>query len=647
MAPSLLWSPNSNQIQTTNIKQLMNRIESKTNLKFTTYHDFYNWSIENLEEFWKEVWDFTGIIADRTPDLSLRNPEKMPGAEWFPGVKINFAENLLKYRDDKTALISYLESGSTKTISYKELYSQVSKTARALKSLGIKKGDRVSAYMPNLPETIIFMLAATSIGAVWSSSSPDFGVKGVLDRFGQIEPQVLITSDGYFYKGKEIPLQDKIKEIRTNIQSLKKVCIVKHTNSKIDFDSIPDSIYFDEFIKNEKDGEIEFERIGFNEPVYIMYSSGTTGLPKCIVQGPGVLVNHLKELVFHTDLKREDKIFYFTTCGWMMWNWLTSSLGVGAALVLFEGNPFHPGPEALWRMADTLGVTVFGTSAKYLSALEAENYSPKKDFSLSSLRAVLSTGSPLSIESFHYVYREIKSDIQLSSISGGTDLNGCFGIGNPILPVYEGELQCRGLGMKVEIRNEEGTPIQNEKGELVCTAPFPSMPLYFWNDPDGKKYKSSYFEKYPGIWCHGDFAELTERNGLVIHGRSDATLNPGGVRIGTAEIYRVIETLEEVGDSLVIGLERDNDVKVTLFLKMKPGFALTDELKSKIKTAIKNNASPRHVPEIILQVEDIPYTLNMKKVELAVKNILHGRPVTNKDSLINPECLEFYRNLKI
>ncbi|RLF53953.1 MAG: acetoacetate--CoA ligase, partial [Thermoplasmata archaeon] len=480
-----------------------------------------------------------------------------------------------------------------------------------------------------------------------SSCSPDFGIKGVLDRFGQIKPRVIFTANGYSFKGRKFDSLERISNILKQLPSIEKVVVVPYTQEDPDVSSVPNAVLYNDFRSNESGLDIEFRQLPFDHPLYIMYSSGTTGLPKCMVQSAGgILIHHMKELMLHTDLKREDVIFYFTTCGWMMWNWLTSSLSTGATLVLFDGNPFHPDPGALWKMAQDEKITVFGTSAGYIAALQNAGVRPRKKYDLAPLRAVLSTGSPLSIEGFEYVYAEVKENLQLASISGGTDLNGCFALGNPMGPVYAGELQCRGLAMKVEAFDENGKPVINKQGELVCTAPFPSMPIYFWNDPDNKKYHAAYFDVYPNVWRHGDFIEINERGGVVIYGRSDATLNPGGVRIGTAEIYRQVEQLEEIEDSLVVGQNWKNDVRVILFVKMAEGYELTDDVKAKIRATIRSNASPRHVPAKIIKVPDIPYTLNMKKVELAVKKVIHGQPVLNKDALRNPEVLDYFLDLE-
>jgi acetoacetyl-CoA synthetase len=643
----LLWQPSEQQIKQTHMYRFMQLINNQFNCSFSRYEELYQWSIDHIPEFWAGMWDFAQIKFSEPYKEVVDDLTKMPGAKWFSGARLNFAENLLRYRDNRTALTFKGEFAEPVKMTYAELYDEVARLSVSLKQQGVRAGDRVAGFMPNMPQAIIAMLAAASIGAAWSSCSPDFGIKGVLDRFGQIQPKVLFTADGYFFKGKKIDSLDRISQILKKIPSVKTVVVTPYTDPNPDIGQIPSAVLFDEF-KSAKSGlEIEFEQLPFDHPLYIMYSSGTTGLPKCMVQSAGgILIHHLKELMLHTDLKRKDTIFYFTTCGWMMWNWLASSLAVGATLVLFDGNPFHPDPGALWKMAQDLEITVFGTSAGYIAALQNAGERPGKNYNLSNLRAILSTGSPLSREGFEFVYKEIKSDLQLASISGGTDLNGCFALGNPMGPVYAGELQCRGLAMKVEAFDENGKSVINQQGELVCTAPFPSMPIYFWDDPDGKKYHSAYFDVYPNVWRHGDFIEINDRGGVVIYGRSDATLNPGGVRIGTAEIYRQMELLPEVEDSLVVGQHWKNDVRVVLFVKLAKGFELDDPLQEKIRTTIRNNTSPRHVPAKIIEIEDIPYTLNMKKVELAVKKVIHHQPVLNKDALRNPEALKYYENIK-
>ena len=571
----------------------------------------------------------------------------MPGARWFSGARLNYAQNLLRFRDDKVALIFKGEGQPSTKMTYGELYDEVARLAQSLKAAGVQAGDRVVGFMPNMPATIVAMLAATSLGATWSSCSPDFGIKGVLDRFGQIQPKILFTANGYSFKGKPVDSLSRIADILKQLPSIEKVVVVPYTDQNADISTIPNAVHYKDFRSSKSGLEIEFEQLAFDHPLYVMYSSGTTGLPKCMVQSAGgILIHHLKELMLHSDLKREDTIFYFTTCGWMMWNWLTSSLAVGATLVLFDGNPFHPHPGALWEMAQDECVTIFGTSAGYIAALMNADVKPGKTYDLGSLRAVLSTGSPLSIEGFEYVYNEVKADLQLASISGGTDINGCFALGNPMGPVYAGELQCRGLAMDVKAFDEMGKEIIDQQGELVCCKPFPSMPIYFWDDPDGHKYNDAYFDVYPNIWRHGDFVIVTKRGGVVMLGRSDATLNPGGVRIGTAEIYRQLEQLPEIDDSVVIGQNWKDDVRVILFVKLAPGHELSEDLKAKIKLTIRTNASPRHVPAKILSTPEIPYTLNMKKVELAVKKIIEGQAVLNRDALGNPDALDYYANLK-
>jgi acetoacetyl-CoA synthetase len=625
--------------------RFMQHVNRTYQTNFTDYDGLYQWSVENIAAFWSEIWDFAGIKATKGYEQVIDDPAKMPGAAWFSGSRLNFAENLLRYRDDRTALIFRGEDVVRRTLTYKELYAATAKLTASLRGAGVVPGDRVVGFMPNMPESIIAMLAATSIGATWSSCSPDFGIKGVLDRFGQTRPKILFTADGYFFKGKPLDCLAKIAGIAQEIPSLEKIIVVPYTRENADLTVLPKAVHYAEWLNNDAQ-EIEFSQLPFEHPLYIMYSSGTTGLPKCMVQSAGgVLLHQLKELILHTDLKRDDTIFYFTTCGWMMWNWLVSSLAVGATLVLYDGNPFHPGPDALWRMAEEEKISVFGTSAGYIAALKNAGVKPARQFQLPALKTLLSTGSPLSKEDFRFIYQEVKGDLQLASISGGSDLNGCFALGNPMGPVYEGELQCRGLGMKVFAYDENGSPVVGQRGELVCTAAFPSMPIHFWDDQDGKKYYSAYFYRFPGIWTHGDFIEVTERGGLIMYGRSDATLNPGGVRIGTAEIYRVVEQIDEVADSVVVGQEWRNDIRIILFVKMKEGFDLTDALRDKIKNDIRSNTSPRHLPAKILQVPDIPYTLNLKKVELAVKKMIHGREVKNKDALKNPEVLDFFAGI--
>ncbi|RHX85837.1 acetoacetate--CoA ligase [Leptospira stimsonii] len=651
-----LWAPSSQQIESSNLIRYQKFLKEKKDLQFANFEELRSWSVKEIGAFWESIWNFSEILSSHPYEVAYQKAENFSDSRFFPGAKLNFAENLLRRKDSFPALIYRGEDGSRRELSYAELRSYVGALAKDLKKRGVLPGDRVVGLMPNVPETVIAMLAATSIGAIWSSCSPDFGAKGVLDRFGQIEPKILFTTDRYSFKGKDLSLAENLTQILSSIPSLEAVIVSDYKNGILHFKNqtrtlLPENfpkknIQFLESILQENFGaEPEFFQVGMDHPVYIMYSSGTTGLPKCMVQGAGVLLNHWKELVLHTDLKEGERIFYYTTCGWMMWNWLVSSLSVGATVVLFDGNPFHPSPEILFQVAAEEKVNVFGVGAKFILTLEKSGFQPK-GLDLSSMRAVLSTGSPLTSSGFQYVYQNWKSDLQLSSISGGTDLNGCFALGNPILPVHAGEIQCRGLGMDVEIWDESGKSVIEEKGELVCKQPFPSMPLTFWKDPEGKKYKSAYFETFPGVWCHGDFAELKKNGGLVVYGRSDATLNPGGVRIGTADLYSLIETFPEIADSVIIGQDWKEDVRIVLFLKMANGKTLEDSLVQTLKKEIRDKVSPRHVPSKIVAVPDIPYTINMKKVEIAVKRTVQGEPVTNKEALSNPECLEYYKNIK-
>jgi acetoacetyl-CoA synthetase len=620
------------------------------------YSTLYRWSVEHADAFWPEVWRFCGVVADERSDRApwekvvvgldrMAPPDPALGPHWFPGARLNFAENLLRYHDDHPALVFWNELGHQSSVTYQELRAQVSALAAALGRLGISPGDRVAGFMPNLPETVMAMLAATSLGAIWSSCSPDFGAQGVLDRFGQIRPRVLFCADGYRYAGKEIDSLARVREVQERIPELERVVVVPYLRSDPATGSIPSSMW-DDFLDSGGGARdaFRFARLPFDHPLYIMYSSGTTGLPKCMVHGAGgTLLQHLKELVLHTDLTRDDRIFYFTTCGWMMWHWLISSLAVGATVVLYDGAPLSP-PPILWDMAARERVTVFGTSAKYLALSEKENLEPGRTHDLSPLRAVLSTGSPLAAHSYDYVYRAIKRDVHLASISGGTDIISLFAAGNPITPVWRGELQTRGLGMAVDVFDTHGKAIRGSEGELVCTRAFPSMPVSFWNDPTGAKYRSAYFGVYPNVWRHGDWARLTEHDGLVILGRSDATLNPGGVRIGTAEIYRQVEQLPEVVESLVVGQEWEGDVRIVLFVRLREGLALNRELIERIQAQVRQHTSPHHVPRKILQVSDIPRTISGKITELAVREVIHGRPVENLEALANPAALEQFRS---
>ncbi len=662
-----VWQPSPERIAAANMSAFLAAVHERAP-GVTDYPSLYRWSVDQPADFWHAVWRFCDIRASRSADKvadGLDHPGVRPdGAAWFPGARFNFAENLLRYRDERPALVFWNEDGRQSECTYAELYAEVSRLARALRRAGVGRGDRVAGFMPNLPQTIVAMLAATSLGAVWSSCSPDFGVKGVLDRFGQISPKVLFTADGYRFGGKPFDSLGRVRRVLEAIPAIERVVVVPYLDTSPDVRSrrrrangalCDRAVTWDDFLAGPpgggqtelaEPGSIDFAQLPFDHPLYIMYSSGTTGLPKCMVHGAGgTLLQHLKELVLHTDVKRDDRIFYFTTCGWMMWNWLVSSLAAGATVLLYDGSPMKPSPEILFDLAERERMTIFGTSAKYLALVEKEGVKPRHSHDLSSLRAMLSTGSPLAPESYDFVYRLIRADLCLSSISGGTDLISCFALGNPIAPVYRGELQTRGLGMKVEVFDEAGRSVTGEKGELVCTAPFPSMPIEFWNDPGGEKYHRAYFDHYPGVWRHGDWAEITERGGMIIHGRSDATLNPGGVRIGTAEIYQQVEQNDEVVESLVIGQDTGDDTRIVLFVRLREGLELDNELRGRIRRQIKTGASPYHVPKKIVRVADIPRTLSGKITELAVREVVHGRPVKNADALANPEALELFKDL--
>ena len=607
------------------------------------YSSLWQWSVDEPAAFWSAVFEFTGVIADRGAGPVLRNGERMPGATWFEGTRLNFAENLLRGTGSGPAIIARDERGRRREMSWDQLRAEVARVANGLRAAGIVAGDRVAGFMPNLPEAIVAMLATTSLGATWSSCSPDFGIRGVLDRFGQIAPKVLFTADGYCYGGKTLDSIERIAAILESLPSVTCVVVVANVDPRPDLARVPAARRYEEF--GQPDATLRFERLPFDHPLYILYSSGTTGVPKCIVHGAGgTLLQHLKEHQLHSDVHPGDRLFFFTTCGWMMWNWLASALASQATIVLFDGSPFHPDEGVLWRLASEERVALFGTSPKYLAALEKSGYRPIDRLGLAHLRTVLSTGSPLAHEQFDFVRDAIGADIQLASISGGTDIVSCFALGNPTLPVFRGELQCRGLGMRVEVFDDDGRPLQGQQGELVCTAPFPSMPVGFWNDADGSRYHAAYFARFPNVWCHGDFAVLTARGGLVILGRSDAVLNPGGVRIGTAEIYRQVEKLDEILESIAIGQDWDNDVRVVLFVRLRAGVTLDATLERRIRDVIRNNTTPRHVPARIVAVGDIPRTISGKIVELAVRDVVHGRQVRNTDALANPAALEEFRD---
>jgi acetoacetyl-CoA synthetase len=646
-----LWRPSAERIAQARLTAFMRHAGDRWFRDFPDYSTLYQWSVDWPEEFWVSVWELCGVIGEARGERVIVDGEKMPGASWFPDARLNFARNLLRRRDDSDALVFWGEDKVKRRLTHAKLYRAVAQFAAALRAQGVKPGDRVAAILPNMPETIIVMLAAASLGAVFSSASPDFGTQGVVDRFGQIEPKVLVVVDGYYYKGKVIDCLNKIGAIANHLPTVERVVVVPYVYGHHDLRGIRAAKVYAEFVApHARENEIEFASLPFSHPLFILFSSGTTGEPKCIVHGAGgVLLQHLKEHQLHSDIRPGDRLFYFTTCGWMMWNWLASGLASGATLLLYDGSPFAGrGGAILFDFADAEGATHFGTSAKYIDAMAKEGLAPIRTHKLEKLRVMLSTGSPLVAESFDYVYRNVKKDLCLSSISGGTDIISCFVLGNPILPVWRGEIQCRGLGMPVQVFNDFGMPVRGTKGELVCTRPFPSMPLGFWKDPGGAKYHATYFEKFPGVWCHGDFVERTVHDGIIIYGRSDSVLNPGGVRIGTAEIYRQVEKLPEVVESLAIGQDwppgKRGDVRIVLFVRLRNGIILDETLVDRIKQAIRNNTTPRHVPAKILQVRDIPHTKSGKLVELAVRDVVHGWPVKNIEALANPEALEYFRN---
>jgi acetoacetyl-CoA synthetase len=641
-----LWHPSAERIEAANLTAFMGQVEHDWGATCHDYAALYDFSIGDMEKFWCSLWDFCGVIAEGRGEAVLADPQRMPGARFFPEARLNFAENLLRRRGSEDAMVFWGEDRVTYRVSWQGLHDAVSRVSQALAAAGVEPGDRVAGFMPNMPETVIAMLAATALGAVWSSCSPDFGVQGVLDRFGQIEPKVLFCPDGYLYAGKTHDSIARVAEFAAQLPGLQRIVVVPYLSRAPDLAGLDKAVRLDDFIAPYKAGEIAFRRVAFNAPLYIMYSSGTTGKPKCIVHGVGgTLIQHLKEHKLLCDVKPGDRIFYFTTCGWMMWNWLVSGLASEATLLLYDGSPFHPDGTVLFDYMEAEKGTLFGTSAKYIDALAKAGLDPKSSHDLSALRTITSTGSPLVPEGFDYVYAQVKSDVCLSSIAGGTDLIACFVGGNPVGPVWRGEIQARCLGMAVEVYDEAGRPVRGEKGELVCTRPFPSMPVCFWNDPGDLRYRAAYFEKYPNVWCHGDYVALTEHDGIIIYGRSDATLNPGGVRIGTAEIYRQVEQLEEVEEAIVIGQDWQGDTRVVLFVRLREGRALGDELVARIRSRIREGCTARHVPAKVIQVADIPRTKSGKIVELAVRDVVHGRPVKNKEALANPEALELYRDL--
>ena len=650
-----LWEPSAEHVARANITAFARTIAERHHADVADYAKLWRWSIDHKWDFWREIWEYGGVVG--TPgERVLLDADRMPGARWFPDARLNFAQNLLERRradDEGTALVFWGEDKVKRKLSHADLHALASRVSAALDAHGITAGDRVAAYIPNMPEAIVAMLGATSRGAIFSSCSPDFGVQGVIDRFSQIEPRVLFTADGYWYNGKVVPILDKVRDIVARLPSVERVVVVPYLaqsgEGAADLSEVRAALPWDVWLAPFVAGPIDYVQLPFDHPLYILYSSGTTGVPKCIVHGAGgTLLQHLKELLLQSDVKPGDRLFYFTTCGWMMWNWLVTGLAARATLLLFDGSPFVDRGRVLWDLADAEKMTHFGTSAKYIDAQKKIALVPRKDFSLASIHTILSTGSPLAPESFDYVYQCVKADVLLSSISGGTDIVSCFVLGVPTRPVYRGELQGRGLGMDVDVYDDDGRPLVGGQGELVCKSPFPSMPVRFWNDPDGAKYRAAYFERFPGIWCHGDWAEITEHDGMIIYGRSDTTLNPGGVRIGTAEIYRQVEQLPEVVESLVIGQDwppdQHGDVRVVLFVKLAEGIVLDEALADRIKLTIRTNTTPRHVPAKVVQVTDIPRTKSGKIVELAVRNVVHGRDVKNAEALANPEALEQYRD---
>jgi acetoacetyl-CoA synthetase len=637
-------------IREANLTKFLTFVNQKYGLKIRSYPELHRWSVDKVSDFWSAIWDYTGIISSRRFEKVIDDIGKFPGAKWFPGARLNFAENLLRHRDESVALVSRSEEGRLLQTTYSDLYRRVGGVANALRKIGVLPGDRVAGYMPNIQETTVAMLAATCIGAVWACCGAELGSGAVLDRLGQVEPKVLFAADGYVYKGKKFNILPNVEKVVDGVSSLKKAVLTSHIGPESEAGNIFGSVAFDDLIKSEP-VEARFEQLPADHPVYVMFTSGTTGKPKCMVQGAaGVLVNQLKETMLHADLKKTDCITYIASPSWMMWNWLMSCLATGAKIVLHDGNPLYPDWGAMWKLVQEERISILGCSASYINYLRSIDSKPGSTYDLSSLREISQTGSPLSAEGFEWIYREVKEDLHLNSISGGTDINGCFAGGVPILPVYAGELQAPGLGMKINVYNEDGKPVVDAMGELVCEAPAPSMPLYFWNDPGNERYREAYFEYYEprgkNVWRHGDYVVIHSRTGgLTFYGRSDAVIKVSGVRVGTSEIYNVIEKMPEVADSLAVGQNLGEDQRVILFVKMAPGQRLSEDLKEKIRKALRAEASPKHVPALILEVPDIPYTLNMKKVETAVANIVNNRPVTNRDALANPESLHFYAEL--
>jgi acetoacetyl-CoA synthetase len=643
MTNAPLWRPSPGRVAAARLTAFARHATSCAGRDLATYDDLYRFSLDEPGAFWSAIWDFCGVVAAAKGDVAVIDAHRMPGARFFPDARLNFAENLLRHADDRLALVFRPEGGSRETWTRAELYDEVSRLVQVFREWGIGPGDRVAAYLPNMPAAIVGMLATAAVGATWSSCSPDFGVQGVVDRFGQIGPRVLLCTDGYTYHGRVHDALGKVAEVVARLPAVERV-VVFPLAGRGEASVVPGAATWPELRAGVPPARIEFEPFPFDHPLYILYSSGTTGVPKCIVHGAGgTLLQHLKEHQLHCDIHPGDRVFYFTTCGWMMWNWLASALASEAALLLYDGSPFHPDGRVLFDLADGEGMTLFGTSAKFIASVEKAGLAPIESHRLDSLRTITSTGSPLAPESFDFVYRRIKADVHLASISGGTDIVSCFVLGDPTGPVFRGEIQRRGLGMQVEVFDEAGRCVRGRKGELVCTAPFPSMPLGFWNDPDGRKYHDAYFSRFPGVWCHNDYAELTDHDGVIIYGRSDAVLNPGGVRIGTAEIYRQVEQLDEVVESLVVGQQVAGDERVVLFVRLRDGVTLDAALVDRIRRHIRQNTTPRHVPERIVAVTDIPRTRSGKIVELAVRDVIHGREVRNLEALANPEALEQFR----
>ncbi len=645
--PQPMWTPSQERVAGSNLEQFRQQVERRWDVEVPDYDALWRWSTDEVEKFWRTVWDFCGVIGDGPGEPGLVDGDKMPGARFFPNARLNFAENLLRRQSETPAIVFRGEDRVQRTLPWEEVYTETSRMAQALADFGLEQEDRVAAYMPNMPETPIAMLAATSMGAIFSSCSPDFGVQGVIDRFGQIEPRVLLSADGYFYNGKAHSSLDKLPEIVDGMPSVETVIVVPYVEESPDISGIPNAVLWSDFVASYSAETIEFKRLPFNAPLYIMYSSGTTGVPKCIVHSiGGALLQHLKEHQLHCDVRPGDRVFWFTTCGWMMWNWLVSALASEATILLYDGSPFHPDGNTIFDFADANKMTLFGTSAKFIDACAKAGLEPMETHDLSTVRTIGSTGSPLVPEGFDYVYSSIKKDVHLASVSGGTDLLACFVAANPIGPVYRGEIQKPALGMATKVYDDDGKPVTGQAGELVCDRPFPSMPIGFWNDPGDEKYHAAYYEQFPNVWTHGDWVEQNaETGGFVIYGRSDATLNPGGVRIGTAEIYRQVEKLDEVVESLVIGQNWQDDTRVVLFVMLREGLELDDDLVARIRKQIRDNTTPRHVPAKVIQVRDIPRTKNNKIVELAVRHVVHGRPVKNKEALANPEALAEYENI--